>query len=151
MIEGLPNDDIIQLDYARIKDSETLREMIMNIESINTTTPENLFHAVGQDWKGRFTFVFLHNKADEARMVADGIIPYLLYYYPIDVLKFFDPEAVIEKEDWYWYPEKKVIVNPLSKSMDALKTADWDYSFVDTTREREDAQQKLSQTTETDI
>jgi len=84
-------------------------------------------------------------------MVVDDSIHYLLHYYPVEVLIFFDPEAVMEKEDWYWDPEKKVIVNPLSKSMDTLKTADGDYSFVDTTGEREDAQQNLPQTIETDI
>ena len=57
-IEGLPNDDIMQLDYSPTKESKTLQEMIMSIESTNTTTPRKLFHAVGQDWKGRFTFVF---------------------------------------------------------------------------------------------
>jgi len=118
--------------------------MIMAIESTNTTTPGKLFHAVGQDWKGRFTFVFLRNKGDEARMVADGIIPYLLHYYPPDIIPFFDPEAVIEKEDWFWDPVKKVIVNPLSKAMDALETGDCDYSFGDTTEAKE-----VQQTTKT--
>jgi len=58
MIEGLPNDDIMQLYYAPTNDSETLREMIMDIKSSNTTTPGKLFHMVGQDWKGCFAFVF---------------------------------------------------------------------------------------------
>ena len=137
MIEGLPNDDIMQLDYAPTKDSKTLREMIMNIESTEPKTPGKLFHAVGQDWKGRFTFVFLKNKGDEARMVADRIIPYLLHHYHPEILQFFDPEAVIEKEDWYWDPDKNVIVNPLSKAMDALETGDGDYSFVDTSENKE--------------
>jgi len=137
MIEGLPNDDIMQLDYSPTKESKTLREMIMAIESTEPKTPGKLFHAVGQDWKGRFTFVFLKNKGDEARMVADGIIPYLLHYYPPEILQFFDPEAVIEKEDWYWDPDKNVIVNPLSKAMDALETGDCDYSFVDTSETKE--------------
>ena len=43
--------------------------------------------------------IFLQNKADEARMVADGIIPYLLHYNSVEVLAFFDPEVVVEKED----------------------------------------------------
>jgi len=47
IIEGLPTDDIIQLDYAPTKDSETLREIIMDIESTNTTNPGKIFHAVG--------------------------------------------------------------------------------------------------------
>lgn len=77
MIEDLPNDDIMQLDYSPTKESKKLMEMIMAIESTNTTTPGKIFHAVGQAWKGRFTFVFLLNKGEEARMVPDGIIPYL--------------------------------------------------------------------------
>jgi len=42
-------------------------------------------------------------------------------------------------------------VNPLSRAMDALETADGDYSFVATIDARDDAEQKLPQTTETDI
>ena len=55
----------------------------MSIENTNKKTPEKLFHAVGQDWKGRFTFIFLRNKEDEARMIADGSIPYLLHHHSI--------------------------------------------------------------------
>jgi len=55
----------------------------MDTEIKNTATPGNLLHAVGQDWKGFFTFVFLRNKADEARMVADGIIPYFCIIIPL--------------------------------------------------------------------
>ena len=100
MIEGLPNDDIIQLDNAPTSESDSLRELIMVIERTNKKTLGNLFHDIGQDWKGRITFTLLRNNEDKAQMIADGIIPYLLYYHSIEVLIFVDPEVVIEREDW---------------------------------------------------
>ena len=44
-----PNDDIMILDYDYKGDGGTLRSMIMTIQSINSKTPCNLFHAIGQD------------------------------------------------------------------------------------------------------
>ena len=87
MCTGYPNDDIMLLDYA--VGGKTLREMIMAIQSTNEATSGNLFHAIGQDWKGRFTFNFLKSKETEASMIADGIIPYLVDCYGDQVLQFF--------------------------------------------------------------
>ena len=39
MIEDLPNDDIMQLDYSPTKESKTLREMIMAIKSTEPMNP----------------------------------------------------------------------------------------------------------------
>ena len=130
MMMAVPNDDIMMLDYQdKELDNKTLREMVMGIKSSNPDTPGNLYHAVGQDWKGRYTFMFLKSKENEARMIADGIIPYLRNKYGDKVLYFFDPEAIVEKADWIWDPEKKVIINPLSKQLDALEGLDSDYDF----------------------
>ena len=71
-----PNDDIMLLDYE--VEGKSLREMIMAIQSTNKTTAGNLFHAIGEDWKGIYTFNFLESKESEASMIADGIIPYLM-------------------------------------------------------------------------
>ena len=57
------------------------REEVMEIKSSNPKTPGNLYHAVGQDWKGMCTFVFLKSKENEARMVVDGIILFLNHGY----------------------------------------------------------------------
>lgn len=127
MCTGHPNDDIMQLDYA--VGGKTLREMIMAIQSTNKSTSGNLFHAIGQDWKGRFTFNFLKSKEVEASMIADGIIPYLVDCYGDQVLQFFDPEAVKEKEDWVWDAATKTIINPLSRELDGLEAMDTDYDF----------------------
>ena len=96
LIEGHPSDDVQLLDYE--DEGTTLRQMVMSIQSRNPQTPGNLFHAVGRDWKGRFIFNFLKNKADEARMIVEGLIPFLQHEHGEVVNLFFDPEAVIEKE-----------------------------------------------------
>ena len=124
---GHPNDDIMMLDY----DSEVmnLRKLIMAIESGEKSTPGKLFHAIGMDWKGRFTFNFFLNKQAEATMIADGIIPYLVHEHGDKVLQFFDPGAVREKVDWVWDSEKRTIINPLSRELDELEIGDNDYDF----------------------
>ena len=53
---GHPDDDSMLLDYD--VGGCTLRGMIMEIQSMNKKTPGNLYHAIGQDYKGRFTFNF---------------------------------------------------------------------------------------------
>ena len=49
MMDGLPNDNIILLDYR--VEGKTLWQMIMSIKSSNPITPGNIYHAIGQDWK----------------------------------------------------------------------------------------------------
>ena len=127
LCKGHPNDDIMLLDYA--VGGKTLRGMIMSIQSTNDLTPGNLFHAIGQDWKGRYTFNFLKSKETEASMIADGIIPYLVEIHGDQVLQFFDPDAVKEKEEWTWDVATKSIINPLSRELDGLEAMDNDYDF----------------------
>ena len=107
----------------------TLRGLIMSIQSRNPDTPGNLFHAVGRNWKGRIVFNYLKNKADEAIMIIDGLLPYLQFHHGDRVNQFFDPEVVVEKEDWRWDDEKNMIINPLSKELDGLDKMDNDYDF----------------------
>ena len=127
-IEGTISEDIQMLDYE--KEGMTLRDMIMSIQSRNSQTPGKLFHAVGRDWKGRFVFNYLKNKAEEARMIINGLIPYLKHKYGEEVNVFFDPEAVIEKENWQWDEEKGILINPLSKELDGIEEMDDDYDFT---------------------
>ena len=61
----------------------------MVIKSKHPATPGSLFHAVGQDWRGRFIVMFLQTKVAEAVMIMDGIIPYLQADYGDQVLQFF--------------------------------------------------------------
>ena len=62
-------------------------------------------------------------------MIADGIIPFLVHLHGNTVLQFFDPEAVREKLEWQWDPKKRTIINPLSRELDELEGADYDYDF----------------------
>ena len=116
LIDGHPSDDIQMLDYE--DNGTTLRDMIMKIQSTNPQTPSNLFHAVGRDWRGRIIFNYLRNKANEACMIIDGLIPYLQHQYGDQVNLFFDPEALSEKERWHWDEEKGTMITPLSKELD---------------------------------
>ena len=151
LIDGYPTDDIQMLDYE--DEGQTLRDMIMSIQSRNPQTPGNLFHAVGRDWKGRIIFNYLRNKADEACMIIDGILPYLQYHHGSRVNLFFDPEAVIEKEDWRWDDEKGVTITPLSDELEGLETIDDDYNFIaiegedyNNLREKENTNNELKMT-----
>jgi len=62
-------------------------------------------------------------------MIADGFTPFLQYHYGEEVYEFFDPDAVVEKEDWYWDDERKNIFNPLSTELDGLEAGDNNYDF----------------------
>ena len=129
MTIGHPADDIMLLDFIPKGQKVSLRSLIMGIQSQNGDTPGNLFHAVGKDWKGRILLNYLDLKKDEAAMIADGLIPFLQYHYGDEVYAFFDPEAVVEKDDWYWDDTKKTIINPLSTELDGLEAVDNDYDF----------------------
>ena len=130
MLHGCPNDDICQLDWkANDLKEKSLRDLIMEIQSNNKDTPGPLFHGVGQDWKGRMVFSFLANKSNEGSMIAEGIMPYLRHFYGNKVDQFFDPEAVVSKNEWHWNEKTKCIINPLSKELDALEDGDKDYLF----------------------
>ena len=130
MVKGCPGDDIAQLDFRDASlDNNSLRDMIMSINSSNPNTPGSLYHSVGLDWKGRYIFSFLAHKEEEAIMVADGIIPYILHHYGDEATSFFDPDALLEKEDWKWDPSTNSIVNPLTSELDVLEKLDGDFTF----------------------
>ena len=128
LIDGYPSEDIQMLDYE--DEGITLRGLLMEVQSRNPKTPGNLFHAVGRDRKGRIIFNFLRHKADEARMIVDGLIPYLRHHHGDKVNLFFDPQAVIEKENWKWDEETYTLISPLSEELDGLETIDDDYDFT---------------------
>lgn len=130
MIKGCPADDIAQLDYkVAALDNTSLREMIMAIVSTNPTTPGPLYHSVGLDWKGRFMLTFLAHKEDEAIMIADGIIPYIIHHHGNKASSFFDPDALLDKQDWRWDTKTLSIVNPLTEELEGLETLDTDFVF----------------------
>ena len=123
------SEDILNLDVMHSKLKMTLREMIMGIQSWDAN-PSNLFHAVNESWKGdRIVFSFTPYHEASAKMIVDGIIPYLRFKYGNDALDFFTPDACLEKDDWAWDDAKKLIHNPLSKDLDDLEGGDADYDF----------------------
>ena len=62
-------------------------------------------------------------------MIADGIISFLVNGYSDSFLQFFDPEAVIEKEEWTCNAKKGTIMNTLSRELDGLELVDGYYNF----------------------
>ena len=48
-------------------------------------------------------------------MVTDGLIPFLCHKYGDKIYQCFDPEAVVDKEEWFWDEGKNTIINRLSK------------------------------------
>ena len=62
-------------------------------------------------------------------MIADNIIPYLIFHHRPNIAPFFDIEAVRVKEEWHWNNKRKCSINPLSKELDALEDGDQDYQF----------------------
>ena len=130
MLKGCPGDDIVQLDFKLASlGNRSLQEMIMEIKSFNPSTPGSLYHAVGLDWKGRFIFLYLANKEEEATMIADGIIPFIIHHHGAEASSFFDPDALLEKEDWKWDPATNSIINPLSDELALMEKLDGDYNF----------------------
>ena len=91
--------------------------MIMEIKT-GDERPSNLFHAVNTAWRGdKMIFSFIPSHANEAKMIVDGLIPYLKSKHGDDVLDFFSPDACLAKDDWTWDDEKKMIINPMSKDL----------------------------------
>lgn len=76
-----------------------------------------------------YTFKLFVNKQEEATMIADGSILFLVYSYGDLVIHFFDQEAICEKSEWTWDAVKSTISNPLSRDLDELEVADDDYDF----------------------
>ena len=118
----------IDVHHSVLKTS--LREIIMGIKTWDENKT-NLFHGVDKAWRGnKIIFRFIPSHANAARMIVDGLIPYLKFAYGDEVLDFFDPEAISSKADWTWNDIDKMIHNPLSKDLEELDDGDGDYNFV---------------------
>ena len=88
----------MMFDYSKnALEEKTLRELIIMIRNGDSNIPENLYHAVGQDWKGHFPFMCLQSKEAKARMIVDDIIPYFEHFHVNDVLSYLYQEAVMGK------------------------------------------------------
>ena len=129
-LENDSSDEILNLDIQHSTLKTSLREMIMEIQTWGET-PSNLFHAVNQAWRGdKMIFSFIPSHANEAKMIVDGLIPYLKSKHGDEVLDFFSPDACLAKDDWSWDEEKKMIMNPMGKDLENIDAADNDYNFV---------------------
>ena len=62
-------------------------------------------------------------------MIADGIVPYILHHHGLEASSFFDPEALLDKEDWKWDEKTNSIINPLSDELAGLENMDRDFVF----------------------
>ena len=141
-LENDNSEEILNLDIQHSTLKTSLREMIMEIQ----TGGSNLFHAVNTAWRGdKMIFSFIPSHANEARMIIDGLIPYLKSKHGDEVLDFFSPDACLAKDDWSWDNEKKMIINPMSKDLENIDAADNDYNFVMEMEgdEKEDTANKL--------
>lgn len=76
---GHPNNDIMMLDYEAACCRNSRRRMVVGTQSVNTKTPGNLFHVIGQDWKGRYAFNFLKHKVEEDIIIVDDGILLLVH------------------------------------------------------------------------
>ena len=129
-LQDAPTDDIMNIDVQHSVLKNSLREIIMNIKTWDERKT-NLFHGVDKAWRGnKIIFRFIPSHANAARMIVDGLIPYLKFVYGDEVLDFFDPEAIASKADWTWNDTDKMIHNPLSKDLEELDDGDADYNFV---------------------
>jgi len=79
------------------------------------------------------SFIFLSSQANSARMIIDGIIPYLCSINRDEVLDFFDPDVILAKSDWEWDEVNKMLIKPLSKDLVELDESDMDYNLISTT------------------
>ena len=93
--------------------------------------PSTLFHGFNPSWKGnKVKFRFLPVQSNAAKMIVNGLIPYVHFKYGNEDLDFFVPNDVQTKAVWTWDDANKVIINSLSKDLDTLDEADEDYNFV---------------------
>ena len=98
-LDNFMSDDIMNLDVQHSKLKTSLRELIMGVKTWDET-PSNLFHAVNTSWRGdKIVFSFIPSHADNAQMIADGLIPYFVSKHGKEVLDFFTPDACLAKDD----------------------------------------------------
>ena len=101
-IETEDSDEILTMDTQHSSYNMALHEMILHIKT-RGDNPVQLFHGVGASRRGElFTFAFFPSHTNDARMIINGLIPYLKLEYGSDVKDFVNPDACISKIDWEW-------------------------------------------------
>ena len=130
-IVNISSEDILSLDAKTSASPKTLRERIMGIKSWTDGT-STLFHAVNESWDGnRVVFTCTPPNAANAGLIVQALIPYMLYHYGEAIKDFFDPNMLLDKDDWRWDEDTKTLDNPQNRAIDEIEGADLDYDFKD--------------------
>ena len=104
--------EIVHLDYSiNAGEIPTLRQMIMNLRSINTQEP--LFHCVDLDWRSEgFTFQFSPALKEEAETTINTLLPLLTKSFPdADVDSNFDENAIFRCQHMVWDEKRKMVID----------------------------------------
>ena len=112
---SIDTNDIVQIDYAAAASNEpTLRQMIMSINSKDTTTP--LFHCVDLDWRGQgYTFMFSPKLQEEAECMIFSLPTFLQHHYPdVNVTQHFTSEAIERNEGLKYDEVSQMVIDPSS-------------------------------------
>jgi hypothetical protein len=136
--------DIMILDHSIEPGVQpTLRQMIMEINSRKFPgTP--LFHSVDLDKQGSgFVFQFSAAMKDEAECMANCLLPYLIYQYPLaDVPSFFTDLAVSRCEYLKYNPDTGMVEDKEFKDSnendldnEELRGFEFDFSAMEATLE----------------
>ena len=130
-ITSITSDDIINLDVTTSSSPKTLRQRIMEIKSWSGTE-STLFHAVNESWDGNKTvFTFTPPHAENASLIVQALIPYMINHHGEGIKDFFDPNMLLEKDDWTWDEERKTLDNPQTRTIEGIAGADTDYDFLE--------------------
>ena len=130
-IVNITSEDILSLDVVTSASPQTLREKIMGVKSW-TGDKATLFHAVNESWDGnRVVFTCTPTHAENANLIVQALIPYMIHHHGEGMKDFFDPNMLLEKDDWKWNEETKILDNPHTRAIDAIEGVDLDYDFKD--------------------
>ena len=128
-IVHISSEDIINLDVKTSSSPITLRQRIMEIKSW-TGTKSTLFHAVNESWDGnRIVFTCTPPNAENASLLVQAIIPYMIFHHGDGIKDFLDPNMLLEKEEWKWSEKHKTLDNPQTRTIQGIDGVDLDYDF----------------------
>ena len=128
-IVHISSEDIINLDVTTSSSPITLRQRIMEIKSW-TGTKSTLFHAVNESWDGnRIVFTCTPPNAENASLLVQAIIPYMIFQHGDGIKDFLDPNMLLEKEEWKWSEDDKTLDNPQTRTIQGIDGVDLDYDF----------------------
>ena len=119
-------EDIVEIDMKCGGTEKTLRDLIMEINAKDSTTP--LFASIDRKWNGQgFNFSFHPNKTIEASMVLRGLFPRLAHHHgEATIQPFFTPRAVAAGRQMKYDPAKGTVTTDSDDAILQLDTIDLD-------------------------